>query len=46
MIQRRILDALATEMLAGRVREGDRVRVDVDARRPEQLKFAVATPRP
>ncbi len=38
-IQRKVLDALATRLLEGHVREGDRVRCDVDAGHPEELSF-------
>ncbi len=39
VIQRRILDALATEILKGEVREGDQIRVDLDSRQPNELTF-------
>ena len=43
VIQRRVLDRLATELLEGRIREGDRVRVGASDRNGE-LTFAAERP--
>ena len=40
VIQRRVLDALASEILAGTIRDGDRVTADVDSKRRAELKFS------
>ncbi len=37
LLQRKIMNALATELLKGNIREGDRVVVDVDTSRPDEL---------
>ena len=39
-IQRKLLDALALEILAGRFKEGDRIKVDVG--KAGELRFARA----
>ncbi len=39
VIQHRILDALATELLAGKIADGDAVSADVDSKRRAELKF-------
>jgi ATP-dependent Clp protease ATP-binding subunit ClpB len=42
VIQHRILDALATELLAGKISDGDAVTADVDPKRRAELKFTAA----
>ncbi len=37
LLQRKIINALATALLEGRIREGDEVQVDVDAEHPDEL---------
>ena len=39
VIQHRILDALATELLAGKISDGDTLTADVDPKRRAELKF-------
>ncbi len=40
VIQHRILDALATELLAGRIQDGDAITAEVNPKRPAELLFA------
>ena len=40
VIQRRIMDALAEELLKGAVADGDQVSADVDPKDPDRIKFA------
>jgi ATP-dependent Clp protease ATP-binding subunit ClpB len=42
VIQREVLDALATEILEGRVSDGGHVTADVDPKRADRLRFSVA----
>ena len=44
VIQRRVLDGLATEILEGRVRDGDLVRVEVAKKGKGELAFAAEHP--
>ncbi len=39
VIQKRILDALSMEILSGRFKEGDKIKVDVDKKKPGALLF-------
>jgi ATP-dependent Clp protease ATP-binding subunit ClpB len=39
VIQHRLLDALATELLAGKIGDGDAITADVDPKRRAELKF-------
>ncbi|TAN37451.1 MAG: ATP-dependent chaperone ClpB [Verrucomicrobia bacterium] len=39
VIQQRILDALATDLLAGEIRDGDHVTAEVDPKRRAELRF-------
>ena len=39
VIQKKILDALSLEILAGRFKEGDRIKVDVDKKDKDKLVF-------
>ncbi len=39
VIQRRILDALSLEILSGRFKEGDKIKVDVDKKKADTLSF-------
>ena len=43
LLQRKVLDALAMEILDGRIPDGSRVQGDVDPKRPGELTFAVRT---
>lgn len=38
-IQRKVLDALSMEILSGKFKEGDRIKVDVDKKEPTALSF-------
>jgi ATP-dependent Clp protease ATP-binding subunit ClpB len=38
-IQKRILDALSLEILAGRFKEGDKIKAEVDKKQPGTLVF-------
>ncbi len=40
VLQRKVINALATELLKGNVREGDHVVVDVDPKNPDELRLA------
>jgi ATP-dependent Clp protease ATP-binding subunit ClpB len=40
VIQQKLLDALALELLAGKVKDGDKLRVVVSPTEPERLEFA------
>ena len=42
VIQRRVLDGLATELLEGRILDGDRVNVDVSKKKGGELVFAAS----
>ncbi len=44
VIQRRVLDGLATELLEGRIREGDHVKVDLAKGKGGELSFAAERP--
>jgi ATP-dependent Clp protease ATP-binding subunit ClpA len=39
VIQKKILDALSLEILAGRFKEGDKIKVEVDRKDKDKLVF-------